>query len=156
VTAEAREKVGLEVPVLGEEARREILEHVHEFSPAPLNPLDLIARKWHVDYAAASEILAKQEIIDGLIIVPPYGDFRRTSPVETMKGLVECCASLADIPRKYEKSVLAFAMREYENTATHEILKRGEIPFFESPETCARAMKVLCDYGGFRRGRKTR
>jgi acyl-CoA synthetase (NDP forming) len=45
VTAEACEKVGLEVPVLGEEAQREILEHVHEFSPSPLNPLDLIARK---------------------------------------------------------------------------------------------------------------
>jgi acyl-CoA synthetase (NDP forming) len=34
-------------------------------------------------------------------------------------------------------------------------LKRGEIPFYESPETCARAMKVLCDYGEQRRARET-
>jgi acyl-CoA synthetase (NDP forming) len=151
VTAEACAKAGLEVPVLDENAQREVLEHVREFSPSPLNPLDLIARKSHVDYAAAIEVLAKQDYIDGLIIMPPYGGFRRTSPVETMKGLVECCAAIADIPRKYEKPVLAFAMREYKNTADYEILKRGEIPFFESPETCARAMKVLCTYGDYRR-----
>jgi acyl-CoA synthetase (NDP forming) len=155
VTAEACAKAGLEVPVLDENAQREVLEHVREFSPSPLNPLDLIARKSHVDYAAAIEVLAKQDYIDGLIIMPPYGGFRRTSSVETMKGLVECCATIADIPRKYEKPVLAFAMRDYKSTAEYEILKRGEIPFFESPETCARAMKVLCAYGEYRRSRET-
>ena len=61
-----------------------------------------------------------------------------------------------DIPRKYEKPVLAFAMQEYKNSATYEILERGDIPFFESPETCARAMKVLCAYGEYRRSRETR
>jgi acyl-CoA synthetase (NDP forming) len=156
VTAEACEKVGLDVPVLTEDAQREVLAHVNEFSPTPLNPLDLIARKSHRDYAAAIEILAKQDTIDGLIIMPPYGGFRLALSVEAMKGLVECCAALADIPRKYEKPVLAFSMREYRNTATHEILKRGKIPFFESPETCARAMKMLCAYGEYRRALKAR
>jgi acyl-CoA synthetase (NDP forming) len=156
VTAEACEKVGLEVPVLGEEAQREVLEHVEEFSPTPLNPLDLIARKSHVDYAAAIEVLAKQDFIDGLIIMPPYGGFRRTSSPETMTGLVECCVALADIPRKYDKPVLAFATPEFRNTAIHEIMKRGEIPFFESPETCARAMKTLCAYGEYRRAQKAK
>jgi acyl-CoA synthetase (NDP forming) len=153
VTAEACAKVGLEVPVLGEEAQREVLQHVHEFSPSPLNPLDLIARKSHLDYAAAIEILAKQDSIDGLIIMPPYGGFRRSSSLETMKELVECCVTIADIPRKYQKPVLAFAMREFKDSATYEILKRGELPFFESPETCARAMKALCSYGEYRRVR---
>ena len=71
-----------------------------------------------------------------------------------MKGLVECCATIADIPRKYQKPVLAFATQDYRKTATYEILKRGEIPFFESPETCARAMKVFCAYGEYRRSRE--
>ena len=148
------EQAGLEVPVLDEEAQREVLTHVREFSPSPLNPLDLIARKSHIDYGAAIEVLAKQDSIDGLIIMPPYGRFRRTSSVDSMKGLVECCVTLADIPRKYEKPVVAFAMREYKGNATHEILKRGDIPFFESPETCARAMKALCTYGELRRSRQ--
>jgi acyl-CoA synthetase (NDP forming) len=154
VAAEACAKVGLEVPILDQKTQREVLTHVREFSPTPANPLDLIARKSHVDYGAAIEVLAKQDSIDGLIIMPPYGSFRRTSSVESMKGLVECCSTLADIPRKYGKPVLAFAMREYKGNATHEILKRGEIPFFESPETCARAMKVLCTYGEFRRAQE--
>ena len=41
------------------------------------------------------------------------------------------------------------------NSPIHEIMQRGEIPFFESPETCARAMKTLCAYGEYRRARKT-
>jgi len=153
VTAEACARVGLEVPVLDQKAQREVLQHVREFSPKPLNPLDLIARKTHLDYGAAIEILAKQDYIDGLIIMPPYGGFRRTSSLESMKGLVECCATIADIPGKYQKPVLAFARREIRNTATYEILSRGKIPFYESPETCARAMKVLCSYAEYRRSR---
>jgi acyl-CoA synthetase (NDP forming) len=68
-----------------------------------------------------------------------------------MKGLVECCATIADIPRKYGKPVLAFGRPDLRNTATGEILSRGRIPFYESPETCARAMKVLCSYAEYRR-----
>ncbi len=153
VTAEACAKVGLEVPVLDEEAQREVLGHVREFSPSPLNPLDLIARKTHLDYGAAIEILAKQDYIDGLIIMPPYGGFQRTSSLDAMKGLVECCNIIADIPGKYQKPVLAFARREIRNTATYQILSRGKIPFYESPETCARAMKALCSYAETRRSR---
>ena len=151
VTAEACAKVGLEVPVLDEAAQREVLEHVREFSPSPLNPLDLIARKTHLDYGAAIEILAKQDYIDGLIIMPPYGGFQRTSSLDAMKGLVECCNIIAEIPSTYQKPVLAFARREIRNTATYQILSRGKIPFYESPETCARAMKALCSYAEFRR-----
>ena len=151
VTADACAQAGLQIPVLNKEAQREILQHVREFSPQPVNPVDLIARKSHIDYASAVEVLAKQDYIDGLIIMPPYGRFSRTESVGAMKGLVDGCAIIADIPRKYGKPVIAFAMREYKNTATYEILKRGKIPFYESPETCARAMKALFTYGQYRR-----
>lgn len=151
ITAEACAKAGLQVPVLSAEAQRSLREHVREFSPPLVNPVDLIARKSHLDYGVAIDILAQQDYIDGLIIMPPYGGFHRTEPVDTMKMLVDGCAMIGDIPRKYGKPVLAFAMREYKNTGTFEILKRGDIPFFESPETCARAMKALCSYGQYRR-----
>ena len=62
---------------------------------------------------------------------------------------------ISDIPGKYGKPVLAFAMRDYGETAMYEILKRGNIPFFESPETCARAMKTLSDYARYRRENRT-
>lgn len=153
VTAEACAKSGLEVPVLDQNARADILGHVREFSPTPINPVDLIARKSHKDYAAAIEVIAKQDYIDGLIIMPPYGGFRRTESPETMTQLVEGCSIIADIPKKYGKPVLAFAMREYKTSGTYEILKRGDIPFYESPETCARVMKTLCSYSHYRRHR---
>jgi acyl-CoA synthetase (NDP forming) len=128
---------------------------VREFSPRPLNPLDLIARKSHLDYGAAIEILAKQDYIDGLIIMPPYGGFRRSSSLESMKGLVECCVRISEIPAKYGKPVLAFARREVRQTATGEILSRGKIPFYESPESAARAMRALCDHAEYRRSHPT-
>jgi acyl-CoA synthetase (NDP forming) len=138
------------VPILTAEAQEEILTHVLPFSPTPLNPVDLIARKGHVAYASAIEVIAKQDYIDGLIIMPPYGRFHRRCSPEEMRELVEGCSLIADIPRKYGKPVVAFAMREYKNTGTYEILKRGDIPFYESPETCARAMKSLADYAHHR------
>jgi acetyl-CoA synthetase (ADP-forming) len=150
VTSEACAKAGLEVPMLRPETQEELRKHVREFSPPLLNPVDLIARKSHVDYAAAIDVLARQDYIDGLIVMPPYGGFHRTTPVDVMKSLVDGCAIIADIPRKYGKPVLAFAMREFKTQATFEILKRGDIPFFESPETCARAMKVLASYSRYR------
>jgi acyl-CoA synthetase (NDP forming) len=50
--------------------------------------------------------------------------------------------------------VLAFAMREFKTQAAFEILKRGDIPFFESPETCARAMSALVSYSRYRQSRE--
>ena len=146
VSAEACAKAGLDVPVLDDNAQKEILNHVHKYSPTPANPVDLIARKSHIDYAKAIEIIAKQEYIDGLIIMPPYGKFKRDQNPETMKMLVEACAMISDIPKKYKKPVIAFAMREYKETGMYEIFKRGDIPFFESPETCAKAMKILSSF----------
>lgn len=156
VTAEACSRVGLEVPVLSQAAQKDILDHVFDYSPRPLNPVDLIARKSHVDYSMAIEILAKQDYIDGLIVMPPYGRIKRDTPVDTVKGLVEACSLIADIPQKYGKPVIAFAMRDYQSTATYEVMKRGNIPFFESPETCAHVMRALYDYAAYRRGIETR
>jgi acyl-CoA synthetase (NDP forming) len=156
ISAESCAKAGLEVPVLDENAQAEILKYVFDFSPKPSNPVDLIARKGHVAYAKAVEVIAQQTYIDGLIIMPPYGRFSREASPEAMKDLVECCALISDIPKKYGKPVLAFAMRDYSETAMYEILKRGDIPFFESPETCARAMKTLSAYGRYRRERLTK
>jgi acetyltransferase len=150
VGAEACARTGLEVPILSDEAQKEILTHVREFSPIPLNPVDLIARKGHVAYASAIDVIARQDNIDGLMVMPPYGHFDRHHTPEDMKELVECCSMIAEIPKKYGKPVLAFAMREYKNTGMYEILKRGDIPFYESPETCARVMKSLCDYAQYR------
>jgi acyl-CoA synthetase (NDP forming) len=71
-----------------------------------------------------------------------------------MQGLVECCVRIADIPDKYGKPVLAFARREMRQTATGEILSRGRIPFYESPESCARAMRALCAHAEYRRSHR--
>ncbi|MFC1895920.1 acetate--CoA ligase family protein [Thermodesulfobacteriota bacterium] len=151
VTAEACAKAGLQVPVLDAKAQSEIRKHVFDYSPNPSNPVDLIGHKSYLAYGRAIDVIARQEYIDGLIIMPPYGLFSRELSPEVMKELVECCGLISDIPGKYGKPVVAFAMRDYSETAMYEILKRGNIPFFESPETCARAMKALAVYARYRR-----
>ena len=150
VSAESCAKAGLEIPVLTEDAQQEILTHCHAFSPKPSNPVDLIAKKSYLSYARVIDIMARQPYINGLIIMPPFGGFHRGGSVKDMKELVECCAMISDIPEKYGKPVIAFAMRKYSETAMYEILKRGNLPFFESPETCAKAMSVMVQVGQYR------
>ena len=152
VSAESCARAGLQVPVLDPSAQTAILEHLFDFSPTPSNPVDLIARKGHAAYARVIDIIAQQAYIDGLIVMPPYGQFNRKSDPADMKELVECCTIISDIPKKYNKPVVAFAMRHYSETAMYEILKRGNIPFFESPETCAGAMAALVNFGKHMRG----
>ena len=152
VSTEACVKAGLSVPVLDENTRNEILKHMYDFSPAPNNPVDMIAIKGNLAYSTVIDIMARQDYIDGLIIMPPYARFYRKASGGDMKELVDCCMMIAEIPKKYKKPVVAFSTREYSETAMYEILKGGKIPFFESPETCARAMKAMEFAGRRQRG----
>jgi acyl-CoA synthetase (NDP forming) len=151
VSAEACAKAGLQVPVLDESTQAEIRQQMRAFAPNPTNPVDMIAIKGHLAYATVIDIIARQDYIDGLIIMPPYGRFSRKFSTRDMKELVDCCAMIAAIPRKYRKPVIVFSMRNYSETAMYEIMKAGDIPFFESPETCAKAMKALVVAGQYQR-----
>jgi acyl-CoA synthetase (NDP forming) len=150
-TADACASYGLELPELDAEAQRRILSLLHPYSPPPRNPVDMIARKGPISHAEVIEILAGLDYIDGIIISPPWGGFSRHSSAEFMKELIDSAERIAAVPQKFGKPIVSAGAREYQKHPTREILKKGNIPFFENPDTCARAMAGLVEYAKIRK-----
>jgi len=137
---------GLEVPELDADTQKRIRSLFHPYSPQPKNPVDMIARKGPITHAEVIEILAELDYIDGFIIMPPWGGFHKDTPTELMKELIDSAERIAQIPKKYKKPIICAAEREFAGRPVHEILKKGEIPFFEGPDTCALALQGLFQY----------
>lgn len=144
--ADACASHGLEVPELDADTQKRILSLFQPFAPRPRNPVDMIARKGPITHAEVIEILAELDYIDGFIIMPPWGGFHKDTPTELMKELIDSAERIAQIPTKYQKPVICAAERDFMGRPVHEILKKGEIPFFEGPDTCALALQGLFQY----------
>jgi acyl-CoA synthetase (NDP forming) len=145
-TADACASHGLEVPELDAETQRRILSLFHPYAPRPRNPVDMIARKGPITHAEVLEILAELDYIDGFIISPPWGGFQRDVPADFMKELIDSAERIARIPRELGKPVICAARRDFKKHPVYEIMKKGEIPFFEGPDTCALALQGLFRY----------
>jgi acyl-CoA synthetase (NDP forming) len=147
VTAtDACESYGLEVPELDAATQEKILSLFHPYAPPPRNPVDMIARKGPVTHAEVVEILAQLDYIDAFIISPPWGGFRRDTPTHTMKELIDSAERISRVPAEYGKPVICAARRDFKDHPVYEILKKGDVPFFEGPYTCALAMQGLLAY----------
>jgi acyl-CoA synthetase (NDP forming) len=144
-TADACASHGLEVPELDADTQERILSLFHPYSPPPRNPVDMIARKGPITHAEVIEILADLDYIDGFIIMPPWGGFRKDTPTDMMKELIDSAERIAEVPIKHKKPVICAAEREFKGPV-YEILKKGEIPFYEGPDMCARALQTLFQY----------
>ncbi len=145
-TADACASHGLEVPELDADTQKRILSLFHPYAPLPRNPVDMIARKGPITHAEVIEILAELDYIDGFIIMPPWGGFHKDTPTDLMKELIDSAERIAEIPIKHKKPVICAAERDFKGRPVYEILKKGEIPFYEGPDMCALALKGLFEY----------
>ncbi len=146
-TADACASHGLELPELDAQTQGKILSLMHAYAPPPRNPVDMIARKGPRTHAEVLEILAELDYIDAFIISPPWGGFNRDTPTDEMKELIDAAERIAQIPKRFNKPVISSGIRQYKGRPTYEILKKGDIPFYEGPGTCARALQGLVAYG---------
>lgn len=144
--ADACASHGLEVPELDADTQKRLLSLFHPYSPQPKNPVDMIARKGPITHAEVIEILAELDYIDAFIIMPPWGGFHKDTPIEVMKELIDSAERIAQIPIKYGKPIVCAAGRDFSGRPVYEILKKGEIPFYEGPDMCALALQGLFEY----------
>ncbi|UCD58283.1 MAG: CoA-binding protein, partial [Candidatus Hydrogenedentota bacterium] len=149
--ADACASFGLELPELDAEAQQRILSLLEDYSPPPRNPVDMIAQKGPISHAEIIEILAQLDYIDGIIITPPWGGFNRDTPTPLIKELIDSAERISQIPGRFGKPIISAGAREYRKHPIYEILKKGDIPFFEGPNTCARAMQGLVEYAQIRK-----
>ncbi len=147
VTAtEACTRLGLSVPEISPQAQEAIREQMLPFSPPPVNPIDCIGRKNEEAYIQIVEIVAQQENIDGLIVMPPRDNFDRYTPSSDMIETLKYAEAIATIPKRYKKPIVVAGNEGRINGPIGEILKRYHIPAFENPVDCAKALLGMVKY----------
>ncbi|MGQ9653786.1 MAG: hypothetical protein ACUVXD_06950 [Thermodesulfobacteriota bacterium] len=117
-------------------------------APPPRNPIDLAADPRPVTLARIAEVVAQQECIDGVITMAPVS-VAGQSP-DRVRDLITSAEILADIPVRYGKPLLATSLRTHMQGVAYDIMRERNIPFFEFPEECARAMFGLVRYRGIK------
>ncbi len=144
VTTDACGSLGLEVPELPQDAVAKIQGLLLPHAPPPRNPIDLAADPRPVTLARIAEVVAQQECIDGVITMAPVS-IAGQSP-DRVRDLITSAEILADIPVRYGKPLLATSLRTHMHGVAYDIMRERNIPFFEFPEECARAMFGLVRY----------
>ncbi len=143
-TSDTCAQIGLEIPELDPATRKKIKKHLLSHAAEPRNPVDTAADPRPVPMARIAEILAGLDYIDGLIILPPVPFFDNSA--ETQRNLLEAYEILAALPGKYGKPLIATSIYS-EMSSGFSILKDyGKIPFYLTPEDCARVMAGMVKY----------
>jgi acetyltransferase len=148
--AEALSRFGMDLPEMSPEAQAELLEQMRGFAPPPLNPIDCIARKSNESFADIAEIVARQEYIDGIIMTPHVGHFKREMEPEDMILRIRLAERLASIPEKFGKPLICSNEHELVGPP-FEIFKRNHIPFYDNPMDAVTSMHALVRYAEIRR-----
>jgi len=101
------------------------------------NPVDVIGDSDEKRYAAALEIIAKDDNVDGLI------------PIWTptlMAEAVVVARIIADIGQKSPKPVLACIQTMGDSSQIRRALRQDKIPLYQFPENAARAMAAMAQF----------
>ncbi len=107
------------------------------------NPVDMIASATHETYRETLQVVLQDPNVDAvlLIIVKP--------PVDTTPALI--AEHLESVLKNSDKTVLVVLMARRDETAGVEIFKRLKLPLFSYPESAAKALGTMVDYGEIRR-----
>ncbi|MBN2398345.1 MAG: hypothetical protein JXI32_08185, partial [Deltaproteobacteria bacterium] len=69
---------------------------------------------------------------------------------EPVRIAVDGARQYASLPQKYGKPIICLRFGRIENDIMEQILEKGGIPVYDTPEQCARAMSALFQYGTVR------
>jgi acyl-CoA synthetase (NDP forming) len=148
--AESCTRMQMDLPELSAEAQAALREQMRGFAPPPVNPIDCIARKSNDAFIEIANIVASQDYIDGLIMTPHVGQFRRGMKAEDMIKRIKVAEAISSIPEKYGKPLVCANEHELAGPV-YEIFKGKHIPFFDNPMDCAKAMYALVKYAEIKR-----
>ncbi|MBS7619790.1 hypothetical protein KEJ21_03995, partial [Candidatus Bathyarchaeota archaeon] len=146
-TADALINNGLKVPVLREEAQKEILKVIPDFGN-PRNPVDLTASLNMNSFLRVPDIVLSQPEIDGLITIGLGTSILQTMfpdvAKEDLSGIYKWISEqLITTYKKYEKPVLVINPAADIETESTKIMEDARIPVYTTPERAADVMGVL-------------
>ncbi|RJP20392.1 MAG: hypothetical protein C4520_11470 [Candidatus Abyssobacteria bacterium SURF_5] len=152
--AESCSRMGMDLPEMSEQAQASLREHMRAFAPPPVNPIDCIARKSNDSILDIADIVARQDNIDGLIMTPHVGQFKRHMKAGDMIKRIRLAEAISAIPEKYGKPLVCANEHELAGPV-YEIFKGKHVPFFDNPMDCAKAMYALVKCAEIRRRNKS-
>jgi acetyltransferase len=137
LTADACEKVGLELPLL----EFEIIEELRSLLPphASLNnPLDVLGDADESRYELALKAGLKSQNIDGVIVI--------LTP-QAMTPSEKVAKVIAEARRLSDKPIVTSFMGLDDDSIAIKTLQKNNIPNYPFPESAAFALKMMYDYG---------
>jgi len=163
VTADACNKVGIEVPKPPEE----ILEELDKLLPSYWsrnNPIDTVAVRDPTVSIDILNIISKWKDIDGLIILGGFGEFysdflKRIGfddvYTEIHREILERdVKKLIEIANNLGKPIFAVAFKLLDRSKMIRLLNENNIPVYYSPERAIKAFAKLIEWGEYLSARK--
>lgn len=162
VGSDACSALGLELPELDSETARTISALLPAHAPQPKNPIDFAGSgRTALQEEEIIEKLLTLDYIDGIISNVPVSpqirnpslefDVSGNSLPDSVQIAIRGGKLYASLPKKYGKPIICLRFGHLENDVMEQILEKGGIPIYDTPEQCARVMSGLVQYGMVRR-----
>ena len=138
--------LGIVIPEFAEADKRLLKELLPPHAPVPNNPVDFAAGVYEaMDEVRVIEKLAAIDAIDGIITNIPMDRTREKDSLAREKiAVISAIERFCDIPKKYNKPVIAQRLNTSEYTA--ELVRSAGIPMYNTTEQCSLAMFSLIEY----------
>jgi acyl-CoA synthetase (NDP forming) len=131
------QKLGLEVPLLSEEAQENILDKAPPWLPSAKGPIDIGPADWLFD-TCIEEVL-KDPNIDGAVVC-----------IAVWSVMYDRENFIVDVLRKtigrYDKPILIAATGHLDLERQVQSLEKEGLPIYETPERAAKAMAAMYKY----------
>ena len=159
VISDACASLGLEVPELDQTTVNYLKKLLPPHAPPPKNPVDFAGAYYSVrDQIEVIEQLFKLDYIDGAIANVPSNLSLQTTVHRTTESdepipedMARDIEYFAKLPWKYHKPIVTIRISRPDRKAAESILKKAGMPFYDTPEQCARAMYALAYYAKVKR-----
>mgnify|MGYP001110332491 CR=1 FL=1 len=151
VTSDACIKKNLVVPELSTKTQ-ELLKDVLPANGSTINPVDLAGWESVVE---ASEIILKDELINGLVIVGGFAGFFNISSSELEKE-EEFVRRMCKLISKTKKPVIIYSCFSSKKSKTFKILEDNKVPLFLDHHDAVAAIAALVRYNEFKLRMKER
>jgi len=142
MAADAAERCGLELAALGEDTKRKLSEKLPPAASVH-NPIDVLGDALADRYEFSLGVALDDPAVDAaLVLLTPH-------------AMTQCRATAEAVVRvrraRPEKPVVACFIGSSRVADAIDVLRAGDIPYYESPEFAVSALKAMNDYSRWRR-----
>ncbi len=147
IAADNAEKFGMQVPVLPQETQDRIRPFILAGMPAG-NPIDYggTAEENPQVIADCVRVCMEDDSVDAIYITGFFGGFQEIIAPHVAEIEEQTSRSLAELVRKHQKPLFVHTSFAAQDIKALNILRKADIPVFESSEKCARCLGEWMSY----------